>query len=208
MATSTTTFRLLCPNPACGQEDLIQEFRFLSDPEPTPYIRCRACGWAAVKEQGVRDAIAAGRAAYNRNLEAVLAKQRERDAAANVEREAAKRQAALADAENTIRAWATGPVSDRVVNRGTWEVRPPDLAPGVDLSDLDEGVRSVYAAAVAEAEVEVRCRDLEDVERLAKARAEQPKLWAEQAQRDAEERRRRRAEQSDVEVSHPEHSSV
>lgn len=136
-------------------------------------------------------------------IEAALAAQRERDAASNAQREAEKRQAAIAQAEAIIRAWATAPVGDRTVNRGTWQVRLPELDGAVALSDLDQAVQDLYAAAVAEAEVEVRRRDLEDVERLAKAQAEQPKLWADQAKREQAEARRRRAERSDVEVSNP-----
>lgn len=192
--------------PRCNGSRLIEVRRFLDSVEPCAFIRCEVetCGWEDVALQGARAAAQTGKAAHDRALEAVLATQRERAAAANTAREAEARRARIAQAEASIRAWATAPVGNRIARTGEgWTVHPPDFAPGVDLSDLDEAVRTLYAAAVAEAEVEVRRRDLEDVERLAKAQAEQPKLWADQAKREAEERNRRREERSDVELSHP-----
>lgn len=195
-------FRLLCP--ACGQSDLIEESRFLSDADPTHYIVCRACGWTAAKAEGVPKAVKAGQAVHQRDLDALLAARRVADAELNRQREATERQQRIAEAGRIVHAWSTGPVGNRVVNRGQGSrVSEPTLPDGVTLDDLDEAVRTLYAAAAAEAQQEATRRDVEEAERLAQRPAIERQMWAEPARREQEERRRRREAMTDLELSHP-----
>lgn len=200
--TRAPQFRYRCPR--CSGSQLIEVRRYLADPEPLAFIQCGQCNWEAIAQHGIPQAATAGRAIYDREMEANLATHRAEAAAANAAQAARDQQARIERSERIALAWAQGPIQARVVNRGEgYVVALPALEDGTAWEDLSQAVRTACDRASGEAEIEAtRLNDLAAAQ-LAQRPAIQRQLWAEQAARDAEARKQRREERTDVELSRP-----